>query len=95
MRRSVAVAVALVVLLPWTGGGARAGAVFLGPGWGLTGNDTGGIMSYTPALQRSAYRAMAADWCARWGRLSHITSVHRHYGDYVGFVCMDRPGMIH
>jgi hypothetical protein len=41
------------------------------------------------------YRAMAADWCARWGRLSHVTSVHRIYGDYISFVCMDRSGVIH
>ena len=35
----------LALLLPWSRGGARpAGAVFLGPGPGLTGNDTGGII---------------------------------------------------
>jgi hypothetical protein len=74
---------------------AFAGAIILGPGPGLTGNDTGGIIAYTPDLEKGVYKAMAADWCARWGRLSHITSVHRIYGDYVGFVCIDRPNMIH
>jgi hypothetical protein len=38
---------------------------------------------------------MAAEWCGRWGRLSHITSVHRIYGDYISFVCIDKPWMIH
>jgi hypothetical protein len=41
------------------------------------------------------YREMAAQWCAGWGRLSHITSVHRIYGDYISFVCIDKPWMIH
>jgi hypothetical protein len=95
MGRRIGVAVALALLASCAGSTAWAGAVFLGPGPGLTGNDTGGIISYTPALNRTAYRVLAADWCARWGRLSHVTSMHRRYGDYVGFVCIDRPGMIH
>ena len=94
MARKLIVTVALA-LLPWTGQAALAGAIFLGPGWGLTGNDTGGIISYAPYLHPGEYRVMAANWCARWGRLSHLTSVHRRPGDYVGFVCIDRPGMIH
>jgi hypothetical protein len=65
-----------------------------GPGPWITGNDTGGIIPYSPAIEGS-YRQIAADYCARWGRLSHITSVHRIYGDYIGFVCFDRPGVIH
>jgi hypothetical protein len=95
MRRKLILVTALALLLSGAGGAAHAGAVFLGPGPGLTGNDTGGIITYTPELQRAAYREMAANWCERWGRLSHLTSVHRKYGDYVGFVCIDRPGMIH
>jgi hypothetical protein len=95
MRRKLILVMALALLLPGPGRAAHAGAVFLGPGAGLTGNDTGGIISYAPGLRRSAYREMAANWCDRWRRLSHLTSVHRKYGDYVGFVCIDRPGMIH
>jgi hypothetical protein len=38
---------------------------------------------------------MAASYCAHWGRLSHVTSVHARYGDYITFVCMDRRGIIH
>jgi hypothetical protein len=73
---------------------AMAGAIFLGPGPWLTGNDTGGIIPYSPEVAVT-YREMAAEWCARWGRLSHITSVHRIYGDYISFVCIDKPWMIH
>jgi len=93
--RNLLAAVVLSLTLLGMGGRAWAGAVFLGPGPGLTGNDTGGIMVYTPALTRAAYRQMATGWCARWGRLSYLTSMHRRYGDYVSFVCIDRPGMIH
>jgi len=94
MRRTFLPAAVLALSLAYSGA-AMAGAVFLGPGAGLTGNDIGGIITYSPELSRAAYREMAVDWCARWGRLSHITSMHRIYGDYVGFVCIDRPGMIH
>ena len=93
MRRNLSIVLAL--LLSSTSHAALAGAIFVGPGPGLTGNDTGGIISYSPDLDRVAYREMATEWCARWGRLSHVTSRHHVYGDYVSFVCIDRPGMIH
>jgi len=82
----------LVALALGAGGAARAG--FAGPGPWITGNDTGGIIPYSPAIE-GVYRQMAADYCAGWGRLSHITSVHRRYGDYIGFVCIDKPWVIH
>ena len=85
-------AVTLAVVLAGAGSVARANLV--GPGPGITGNDTGGIIPYSPAVE-GIYRDMAAAHCARWGRLSHVTSVHRRYGDYISFVCIDRPGMIH
>ena len=70
------------------------GGTFTGPGYWITGNDTGGIIPYSPAIE-TTYKDMAANWCARWHRLSHVTSVHRVYGDYVSFVCIDKPWMIH
>jgi hypothetical protein len=57
-----------------------------GPGPGLTGNDTGGIIQWTPYVSR-IYRRWAADHCAQWHRIATITSVHRRYGDYVAFTC--------
>ena len=65
-----------------------------GPGPGITGNDTGGIIPYSPSLE-GAYPGMAQGYCARWGRLAHVTSVHRKYGDYISFVCIDKPWMIY
>jgi hypothetical protein len=73
---------------------SAAYAGFAGPGPGITGNDTGGIIPYSPAVAR-IYPQMAAAHCARWHRLSHVTSVHRIYGDYISFVCIDKPWMIH
>ena len=58
-----------------------------GPGPGLTGNDTGGIIQWTP-WTATAYRSMAAEHCARWNRIAQITSVHARYGGYVGFTCL-------
>jgi hypothetical protein len=95
MRRNLWIVIALALLISSAACLAVAGVVFLGPGRGLTGNDTGGIIVYQPNLEPDVYREMAANWCARWNRLSHVTSVHRMYGDYISFVCMDRPGLIH
>jgi hypothetical protein len=95
MRRNLWIVIALALLISSAARLAVAGVVFLGPGRGLTGNDTGGIIVYQPNLEPDVYREMAANWCARWNRLSHVTSVHRMYGDYISFVCMDRPGLIH
>jgi hypothetical protein len=63
--------------------GVSAG--FAGPG--LTGNDTGGIIAWTPDIDLT-YRDIAAAHCARWNRFAGITSVHRTYGDYIGFQCI-------
>jgi hypothetical protein len=57
---------------------------------GLVGNDTGGIIPWSPAAEH--YRvAIASDHCARYGKIARITSVHRQYGDYIGFVCRFGP----
>jgi hypothetical protein len=69
-------------------------AEFAGPGPGVTGNDTGGIFPYSPQVE-GIYERIADSHCARWGRLAQVTSIHRKYGDYVSFVCIDRPKMIH
>jgi len=85
---------ALLVIAPATGACGLAIPGLTGPGPGITGNDTGGIIPYDPAVNRF-YRRLAADHCARWDRLAHITSVHRRYGDYIAFSCIDKPWMIH
>ena len=75
-----------VTVLVWS---FEAGAYYdgTGPGPGLTGNDTGGIIQWTPWVDH-VYRNIAADYCAKWNRQAQITSVHRRYGEYVGFACL-------
>jgi hypothetical protein len=75
-------------------GANAARAAISGPWPSISGNSTGGIIPYRPDLE-GFYPQIARDYCASWGRLSHVTSVHRRYGDYISFVCIDKPGMIH
>jgi hypothetical protein len=57
------------------------------PGRGLTGNDTGGIIQWTPETD-VVFHDIAATHCARWNRIASFTSVHRAYGEYLGFRCI-------
>jgi hypothetical protein len=84
MRWIIGVA-AVLMSLAALAGAALAGV--LGPGPGLTGNDTGGIIQWTPETDQ-IYREIAAAHCARWNRFAGITSVHRAYGDYIAFQCI-------
>jgi len=65
---------------------AHAGGI-LGPTPGLSGNDTGGIIQVFPGIG-DPYRELAAAHCARWNRYAGISSVHREYGEYIGFRCV-------
>ena len=56
-------------------------------GSGGTGNDTGGIIPWSPDVDH-VYRDIAGAYCARWNRVARITSVHRQYGDFIGFMCL-------
>ena len=96
MRRKSAFAAALAFVIVGSAASSPTMAyhTLAGVGPGITGNDTGGIIPYSPALEHT-YRDMAAAHCARWGRLSHVTSVGRRYGDYISFVCIDKPWIIH
>lgn len=97
LRSGLIKLVLATVLSTCAGGAALAGLLGPGPWFGrewVWGNDTGGILPYAPQI-RHTYRAMAAEYCARFHRLSHVTSVHPKYGDYIAFVCIDRPGVIH
>ena len=54
------------------------------------GNDTGGIIPWSCENEADA-REIAGAYCARWDKYARITSVHRMYGDYIGFNCLWRP----
>jgi hypothetical protein len=56
------------------------------------GNDTGGIIPWSCENEVDA-RAIAGAYCASWGKVARITSVHRIYGDYIAFNCLWRPGI--
>jgi hypothetical protein len=58
-----------------------------GPGPGLTGNDTGGIIPYAN-FSRPEAMAMARDHCARWGKIARATGVDARYGGYYSFACV-------
>jgi hypothetical protein len=86
MRRMLASAVILLAAVTVGSSAAQAGAA--GPGPGLTGNDTGGIIQWTPEVAYT-YKEIAVAHCARWGRYAGISSVRHVYGDYIGFRCID------
>ena len=55
--------------------------------YGPKGNDTGGIIPWSPQLRAYGYREAAQAHCDGYHRVARITSVHARYGDYVGFSC--------
>ena len=80
MKRTLFATLALLI------GATVSAHAGLGPGPGLTGNSTGGIITWSPEHQRIA-RRWAADHCSRYGELARITSVYARYGQYIGFAC--------
>ena len=76
MAAGVALSTLLAVASAWAD---------FGP-YGLEGNDRGGIIPWTPAVE-PIYRQLAADHCARFSKGSQITTVRHKIGDYVAFDC--------
>jgi hypothetical protein len=64
-----------------------------GPGPGLTGNNTGGIIPWSPANKHFAFD-MADAHCAQYGKLARVTSVYAQHGHYIGFACLYNPANI-
>ncbi len=56
----------------------------------VRGNDTGGIIPWSCESEAAA-PDLAAAHCARFAKYPRITSVHRQYGDYIGFNCLWNP----
>ena len=52
----------------------------------MKGNDTGGIIAYSLAMQADA-RQLAVDHCARYGKVVKFLGVQPNYGGYVSFAC--------
>ena len=65
-------------------------AACAGPGGGLTGNDTGGIIPWTAASPEQA-RDLALDHCARYGKYPRATGLDAREGGYYSFACRADP----
>lgn len=57
-----------------------------GPGPGLTGNDTGGIIPFASYSRPEAMK-MATEHCARYGMAARGTGIDPRYGGYYSFSC--------
>jgi len=61
--------------------------------WGSKGNDTGGIIPWTPENERTSFD-IATEQCARWNKFPVATSIHRVPGDYIAYKCIwDQPAV--
>jgi len=80
MRTIFSAAVGLLLLIQ----GARADL------YGLVGNDTGGIIPWSPLTEQHRWE-IAAKHCAWYRKYPQITSVYRQYGNYIGFRCLFGP----
>jgi hypothetical protein len=52
----------------------------------VKGNDTGGIIAYSAAMQADA-RQIAVDHCARYGKVVKFLAVQPYDGGYISFSC--------
>lgn len=75
----VAVCGMLAVVVP-------ARADWLQPVPPFKGNDTGGIIAYSLAMQTDA-RQLAVDHCASYGKVVKFLSVQSYPGGYISFAC--------
>jgi len=86
IRTSVAVAAIGLMLVS----GACAWNDILNSVWGPKGNDTGGIIPWSPENARDSF-AIATAQCARWNKFPVATSIHRVPGDYIAYQCVWDP----
>jgi hypothetical protein len=63
---------------------------FLAGVYGVTSNDTGGIIPWSRENQHVAY-SIASERCAQYDKYARITSVYAHPGNYIGFACVWSP----
>jgi hypothetical protein len=53
-------------------------------------NDTGGLIPWS-CENEAAAPAIAANACAWYHKYARITSVHRQYGNFIGYHCLWNP----
>ena len=54
--------------------------------YGPKGNDTGGIIPWSPTAELTAMDVAQAD-CGHYNKRAAITAVTQHYGDYIVYEC--------
>ncbi len=54
--------------------------------YGVTGNYRGGLIPWSPGIERVAVKT-AAEHCAAYNRVAYITGPNRGYGNYISFTC--------
>ena len=60
--------------------------------WGIKGNDTGGIIPWSPENEANAYQ-IASDNCGWYGKFPVATGLVRRPGEYISYRCVwDPPG---
>jgi hypothetical protein len=77
--------------------GASAWETPLAGVWGSKGNDTGGIIPWSPENEQNAAQ-IAQSNCGFYNKYAVATSIHRVPGDYIGYVCVwdpPRPVAVH
>jgi hypothetical protein len=90
IRTSVAVAAISLMLVS----GASAWNAILNSVWGPKGNDTGGIIPWSPENERNSFEIATAQ-CARWNKYPLATSISRRPGDYIAYKCVwDPPRLV-
>jgi len=77
MRQRPLIMAALVLTLGWGAFGSK-------------GNDTGGIIPWSPEAEENAFDVAQAN-CGQFNKYAVITSVHRVYGDYIAYACWWHP----
>jgi hypothetical protein len=58
--------------------------------YGPKGNDTGGIIPWSPEAEQAALD-IAQNNCGWYNKFAVITTVHRVPGDYIAYVCRFDP----
>jgi hypothetical protein len=55
--------------------------------YGLVGNDTGGIIPWSPDNERMAFQ-LAQENCGYYNKYAVPTSIHRVPGDFIAYKCV-------
>jgi hypothetical protein len=91
MTRTLIAAAALSAMLTLPAG---AWNDILNGVYGPKGNDTGGIIPWSPENEANAFEIASAQ-CGRWNKYAVATSIFRMPGDFIGYKCVwDQPAVV-